>query len=425
MRFGVARDIVTPDVLTQMGGYGSLYGKFFQGIHDDLYVKTLVLDDGTEKVILISLDLLFHDFTLTETIGEYLEKKHGLDRNNLVISYTHTHAGPALAGYSPGVASPEYEKFLPERIKSCIDRALVNMFEGTISYASVEGDWNCCRRKFVDGQWRNTPNWEGDRDQELALLKVCDTAGQLRVIMVNYSCHPVTLGATLWLSSEYPGWMCQLLDTEFYGATTIFFQSAGGCSVPQVAVDNGRRKQCTFAEMAAMSAAMAEQVKGAINADAMQPVELNLAARQFMVSLPTEVYPREFFQKILDDPNVPDCPHRNEAQWVLDNYDTSGNTVDLHAAIVRLNADLYIAFLCGEVTYPVKQHVKKAFGEKAVIFIGYGDAAAYIPDDRYISEGGYEVDGSVVEFRLKGRLQPGVDKIMIERFSEHLSALNA
>ena len=85
---------------------------------------------------------------------------------------------------------------------------------------------------------------------------------------------------------------------------------------------------------------------------------------------------------------------------------------------------MYIAFLCGEVCVEVKQHIKKAFGDKKVIFIGYGDSTAYIPDDKIIQEGGYEAEGSVVEYGLKGKFKPGVDKKMQDSYSENLQLIS-
>lgn len=140
MRFGIAKGLITPDVRTHMGGYGSLYGKYFKGIHDDLFVKALLMDDGKTRVVLITLDLLMHDYGLTDAIADYIHSKHGIPKDNLIFSYTHTHAGPAVRGYDPGQASEHFESFLPERIKSCVDRAVVNSFEGDIEFGTVEGD---------------------------------------------------------------------------------------------------------------------------------------------------------------------------------------------------------------------------------------------------------------------------------------------
>ncbi len=425
MRFGVAKDIITPDAKTHMGGYGSLYQEQFVGIHDDLYVKTLVVDDGRTLVVLISLDLLFHDYELTRCIGHYVQERHGIPSDNLILSYTHNHAGPAVRGYDPGQHSDHYEAFLAERIKSCVDRALVNTFEGTIEHGAIEGDWTMCRRKLVDGRWINAPNPEGDKDTSLSILRVRDLDGNEKALLVSYSCHPVTLGDTLWISGEYPGRTCQLLEAEFYGCTAMFFQAAGGCSRPKIAVGADGWKACDFGEVDEMSTAMARAVERAIRVGKLQPFCLDLGARQFVVTLETEARPKEYFARIVDDPNVSDSPRKNEARLVLETYDDAPDQIDLHAAIVRLGSDVHIAYLCGEVTWPVKQHVLKAFCERTVFFIGYGDATAYVPDDRYIDEGGYEVDGSVVEFCLKGRLKKGVDRQMTNAFGRALAELDA
>ncbi len=425
MKFGIAKDLITPDVKTHMGGYGNLHGQYSVGIHDDLYVKALVMDDDRHRAVLISFDLLFHDYALTERLGEYIESRHGIPGENLIVSYTHTHAGPAVLGYDPGQHSDEYEAFLLERTKSCLDRACNNVFEGTIAYGTIEGDWNMNRRRPGNGKPTNAPNPEGDKDNTLGILSVHDQDGVSKALLLNYSCHPVTLGATLWISAEYPGRMCQLLEAEFYGSTAIFFQGAGGCSRPKIAADGKVWKACTFDELDDMATAMANNVKRAICAGKLEPIELRLAARQFVVPLDIEVYPKEFFAKIVNDPNAPNAPQKNEARWVLEHYDDMGDQVPLHAAIMRLSDDLYVAFLCGEVTYPVKQHVLKAFGDKQVIFVGYGDATAYIPDDRYIEEGGYEAEGSVVEFRQRGCFKTGVDQKLIDTYGKYLQDIRA
>jgi len=365
MRFGIAKDIITPDVSTHMGGYGSLYGKYFRGVHDDLFVKTLLIDDGKTRVVLITLDLLMHDYALTETTADYIQAKHDIPRENLVLSYTHTHAGPAVRGYDPGQASEHFERFLSERIRSCVDRAMVNTFEGDIAFGEVEGDWNISRRKKVGGKWLLRPNPDGEKDNTLSILRIRDTEGWIRALLLNYSCHPVTLGDTLWISAEYPGRLCQLLDTAFYGATTMFFQSAGGCSRPKVSAMKDAWKKCSFDEVDAMASAMADSVQRAARSSEMTPLDLKLAVKQFVVQLETEVYPKEFFRRVAESGDESLAPSkRNEARVVLENYDSTDNVIPLHAAIVRLSDDLFIASLCGEVCYEVKQAVQMAFGDR-------------------------------------------------------------
>lgn len=423
MKFGVAKDLITPDVRTHMGGYGTLYGKYFTGIHDDLYVKTLVMDAGWSKVVLMTFDLLMHDYALSETIADYVRAEYGLPTDHVVVSYTHSHAGPAAQGYDPDQASDAYEAFLWGRIKSCIDRAFINTFDGTISFGRAKGDWSISRRRMDDGKVVMLPSPEGPRDDTLNVLRICDDQGNTRVLLLNYGCHPVTLGDTLRISSEYPGRLCRHLDTRFYGSTAMFFQGAGGSSRPRITAGVNAWKKCSFDEVDDMASVMANSAQRAIETGRLAPIDLQLDAGKFVVSLETEVYPRAFFENIALNGNVPDSPRKNEAQVVLDNYDRTDNVIRLHAGIVRLNDDLYIAWLCGEVCYEVKQHVEKAFGDKNVIFIGYCDGSAYIPDDAMIAEGGYEVERSVVEFCLKGKFKPGINRKITDAFRANLQSL--
>jgi len=328
-----------------------------------------------------------------------------------------------VAGYDPGQASDHYEEFLLQRTRSCIDRALVNTFEGELRFGAIQGDWNINRRMCIDGKMTLAPNPAGAKDNTLNILKVSDVDGNCRALVLNYACHPVTLHDTLWISSEYPGRISQLLESRLYGTTAMFFQGAGANARPRVTVagDHGW-KACTFDELDDMATVMANHIQKAICSGKFRSIPLRLAARQFVVPLEMEVYPKAYFEAILNDESRVQ-PARNEAKVVLDNYDRTDNRIDLHAGIVRLSEDAYIAFLCGEVCFEVKQHIQKVFGDRSLFFIGYGDATAYIPDDKLLAEGGYEPEESVVEFCLKGKFKPGIDRKMQETFAENLRIL--
>jgi hypothetical protein len=77
----------------------------------------------------------------------------------------------------------------------------------------------------------------------------------------------------------------------------------------------------------------------------------------------------------------------------------------------------------GEPCYEVKRKLERLFPGVTLLFWGYADATAYIPDDQIIVEGGYEAEGSVVEYGLKGPFRPGIDKRMAETFTAAFRAL--
>ena len=164
-----------------------------------------------------------------------------------------------------------------------------------------------------------------------------------------------------------------------------------------------------------------EQPRCSQDAAMMQPRSSRGAAEeQLRYSLDAaEVQPKEFFTRKLAESGH--APHlRERVRTILETYDHTDNTVPVHGGILRLTGDLCIAWLCGEVCYEVKQEVAKVFEGIRLIFVGYGDGVAYIPDDRLIEEGGYEVDGSVVEFCLKGRFKPGITAKLVDAYREAL-----
>lgn len=420
MEFGIAKELITPDRLTSMGGYGTFFGKQFLGIHDDLYARALLLDDGRKRVVFISLDLLFHDYALTEQIQAYAGQTFGIDPECVFVAYSHTHGGPAMAGYDEeSQLSPEYEAFLLGRLQCCLNRAMVNRYEGTIEYGVVEGDWNINRRKSVNGRIVNGPNPEGGKDDRVQLLVLRDRSGRIRSILFNYACHPVTVRDTLYLSGDFPGRICHLLEAECFGSTAIFFQGAGGNSRPKVTAKGGAFITCTYDEMDEMSLAMARSIKHALyGRGALQPFELNLDARQFRIPLALEPFPKSRIEAVAAAESTYPATRRIAAD-VLARYDDMPDVVELPAGFVRLGEGHYAALLGGEPCYEVMRKLHDSLGVERLLFIGYMDSTAYIPDDKIIGEGGYEADESALEYGLKGGFRTGIDRSIAEAFAAH------
>lgn len=56
MLIGVAREVINPEVGHHLCGYGSEYRN--TGVHDDLSVTALYLNDGTRQALLLNFDLI-------------------------------------------------------------------------------------------------------------------------------------------------------------------------------------------------------------------------------------------------------------------------------------------------------------------------------------------------------------------------------
>src|SRR5437868_3166026 len=95
LRAGAAQVAITPPVGAPMAGY--YHSRAAEGVLDDLYAKALVLDDGSSKVALVTLDLISTTFSLTREARALIEKSAGIPAANVMISATHAHTGPELA----------------------------------------------------------------------------------------------------------------------------------------------------------------------------------------------------------------------------------------------------------------------------------------------------------------------------------------
>ena len=94
-------DITSP-VGVEMGGYGARKG-VATGIHDILNVRTLVLDDGTTKLVLAICDFVGVGPKIVERAREIIADELGIPADFVCIAATHTHSGPLTVRTGDGL----------------------------------------------------------------------------------------------------------------------------------------------------------------------------------------------------------------------------------------------------------------------------------------------------------------------------------
>ena len=434
MRFGTGKDIITPLAPMNIACCG-VFDRHFSKVHDDVYVRCLVLDDGNAKAVLMAFDLLFHDRLLNGAIAAYAQKTYDIDPAAVVVSYSHAHTAPAARGYNRDHHDDAYEALLLQRSKAALDRAMCSMEEGTLEYTHFDADFNISRRGNVDGVFGNIPDYTYPRDREFWVFCLRDLNDNIRSIVTNYACHPVFYPTRNGISAEFPGRLCQLLDTKYYGCTSLFFQSTAGDVRPRPTVDakkmaNGDvwswpwRQDTDFNDVHAMAQAMCDAVSSVIACGDFKKAELSIASDAFAIELPMDGRPLSYFTEQMQEmENDRDNPNRVNAFYIAQGgYNSLADSLFLQCQTIRLTEDLYITTVGGEPCFGVKNAIKKAFGDKDVCFIGYTDACAYIVDDRVLAEGGYEPTCHL-EYCLKGPFKPGLDKRYEEGFRASLSRL--
>ena len=227
---GVAKADITPPIGGTTTGYSDAPAT--DGIHDPVEARVLVLKSEETTIALVTWDLCIFNSPWLHEQTESL----GLDV--LLLSNTHTHAGPNLRQSDFPTESSPWKRTVEERTLAAIKEAQANLFPASI--VAGEGEiplgYNRLRRQS-DGysltQFNNPERVPfGPIDPTVMVLKVSDSLGSTRVVLVNHACHPVVLGPrNRKISAGFPGVMRRGVEEAIGGDVMAFFVQGGAGDV--------------------------------------------------------------------------------------------------------------------------------------------------------------------------------------------------
>lgn len=206
MKVGAARVDITPPLGLAMDGYGARASGAI-GVHDPLEARIIVAEapDGTAVAIVVA-DLLFVGPRLQAMIAEHTLAATGIPRDRLQLVGTHTHSGPTLD------EAPDIEERIGEQIGGAVAQAWADRRPALAAIGVGT----------VHGIGANRRPHGGPLDDRVTVARFDDTDGRPIATLVNYGCHPTTLGPNNYLyTADYPGVACRALD-EAIGGVTLF-----------------------------------------------------------------------------------------------------------------------------------------------------------------------------------------------------------
>ncbi len=162
--FGIAN--ITPDIHARpigLGGYGP-DGREARGVRDSLYARAVVLVDARgERVALVTVDLPTMAIRLHRLVAEAVAGETGIGADRLIISATHTHAGPGgiadAAYYNEfGSAVRGYDtlllEFLVARVVDAVRAAHADLAPARAAWGVVPL-WGVTRNRSLPAYRRN------------------------------------------------------------------------------------------------------------------------------------------------------------------------------------------------------------------------------------------------------------------------------
>jgi len=297
-KVGAAKTIMTPPVGSIIGdSYGI---RVSEGVHDDLYIKTLVFEHGGEKVAFITLDVISLPHLLVMKSRELIHNQTGIAVNNIILNATHLHAGPQMnplfwdvVGGEAKLKSQEYTYKLPELILSSVKSAISKIQPVHVSIGSVQETTISFNRRFLmkDGTFRTNPGKSnpnivrpaGPIDPTLSIVYFESLDKKPVAILVNFALHVAVLGGNRF-SSDFPGVMSELIGkVKGEEVLTIFTNGTSG-NINHADVSNPNQLS-GFDESRRIGTILAGRVLSALSSLRSIPIK-SLKAKVQAVNLP-------------------------------------------------------------------------------------------------------------------------------------------
>ena len=397
LKGGTAKVDITPPVGVWLSGYGSR-NKPSEGILDPLYAKALVLDDGQQKIAIVSADLLWVPLKMTNEIRQQVQEKLGIPPQNVMICGTHTHFAPKIdrvAKNWPDVAAAQIDESYVQVLKKKIFDSIMladknsrqvslNVGKGEISEIIYNR-----RMKRPDGKVTMTFNLPpaskdltfGPVDPELCLLRVDDPNDGLVAAMVNYACHPVSgdpiRDKFYFISADYPAYTARVIEQTERGNCIFLLGTAGNINPVRL-----NRKHPRMQMGKALGGAALRYLQFA-----QQCTNVKISADKQPVSLPLKK----------------DLPPERMLSVGKD-----AETQNTEVQVLRIG-DIYIVGLPGEILVEIGLEIKARAGIENLFVVSLAnDAVGYVCPRAAYKEGGYEPDSGT-------NLAPGAGEIITER----------
>ncbi len=199
-----------------------------QGVHDEVWSRVMVIDDGKSRIAMISMDAIGFLHGDVIDIRKRIPKDLGIDYT--LLSSTHTHESNDLVGiwgenmFNSGV-NPEMMEYVKEQTVAAIAEAVKNLRPAKLVFAE-------------DLSGKDAPLMKDTRKPivkatGIHLMQVLDAENdQTLGTFINWSNHPETLWSqNLLISSDFPHYVREAMENGVYNGTEKMEEGLGGMAI--------------------------------------------------------------------------------------------------------------------------------------------------------------------------------------------------
>lgn len=412
LRAGAAVADITPPLGEMVIGGFSPFAA--DGIHDPLFARCLVLDDGTTRLAFVICDNLGITRDVYDDARRAIAERTDIPVDQILMAATHTHSATRAS-------SAKYRPKVVTGIADAVVQAVRNLEPARIGWGGIDESSEVFNRRWyvrdtelkrnpfggVDMVRMNPPRRSptlvkpaGPIDPEISFLSVRNLDGQPLALLANYSLHYVGGVKRGEVSADYFGCFSErigsLLKADDVSPAFVGMLSNGTSGdINNINFRDGNsRRYDEYEKMNEVADKVADRVK---EADAslhfQRSVKLGSVTRELKLKMrkPTAEM-QHWFQQVMAKPDDAEKYHRYEKNYAdrVKKLEEGPDEISIPLQVVRIG-DLAIAAIPFETFVEIGLEIKERspFADTFTIELA-NDYRGYLPTPEQHRLGGYE-----------------------------------
>lgn len=396
---GAARADITPAVGTLLYGYNPHQES--TSIHDPLSVTALVVAQGDEKALLVTVTVGDFQTELATELRQSMSAVCGIPAAHILMAATHTHSAPNVAGFEGwgGIDVPYVDNILRPALLQVAKDAVANLQPAEYAVGVTESKVGINRRQQLEnGTIVLGQNPWGCYDPNMTCIAIRNAETKEGILnIIHYGCHGTAAGCNREITRDWSGIMIDRLEAETH-TMTAFWNGCQGDVGPRLT--NGQtvgdiHHVEELGGVAAMDARRAYDARGMY-------VEGELHLYEGEVAIPYKpLLPKEWVEEKLAGYENPDALYNIQRleyahyKAVKDEYDAGLPEHDTHyryaQTILSLGDVAFVPYpfeIFSEISLRLRYHSPIRYTLVLSNTNGYN---AYMPTEDQIVRGGYEI----------------------------------
>jgi neutral ceramidase len=406
LTIGVAKVDITP---TNLMGLTSQWGKPLVGVHDPIFVRALVLDNGTNTAAIVSADLV--EFGDTVNLRNRITRDVGITADHLIIAATHDHSAPkpsfsAVMAGGGATAAQAFTLNVYDKVVDALKQAKASTQPARMGIWTGKADLNINRDEFDSRNslgWHLGVNPDRQSDKTVWVVKFETLSGDPIAVLFNYAVHSVVAGpASDQLTGDLAGAAERYVELHYKNrAVALFVSGAAGDQNP-IFTGPGERPEENVPVFQAIDAQGlmlgAETVRVANHIEKMTTAA-HIEAAERTISCPSKPITQQ-----------PPGPRQHGAAA------SAPASLPIHLGLIMVNQIAFTA-VSGEVVTNIYSHLKNASPLSDTVMITLSNGrVGYILDDASYDTPIFELGASPL---ARGCAENGIVNNLVEMINQN------